>query len=88
MIYYMSGRLSGNFALEPVDLNGLQVNAQAIGFAEDINVPILDDVVWDGIVGLAFANKKLKQMNIKPLFDTIIGNVIKRIIPTKKVRTA
>ena len=78
MIYYMSGRLAGNFASEPVALNGLSVPEQTVGFAENINVPILDDVVWDGIVGLAFQNKKLAKMEISPLFDTIISKFFTR----------
>jgi cathepsin D len=59
MIYYMSGRLAGDFAVETVHLGNLAIANQHVGFAKEINIPILDDVVWDGIVGLAFANKKL-----------------------------
>ena len=75
MIYYMSGRLAGDFAIETVHLNGLTISNQNVGFAKEINIPILDDVVWDGIIGLAFANKKLQNLHIKPLFDTIIGKL-------------
>jgi hypothetical protein len=30
-----------------------------LGIANELDIPILEDVEWDGIIGLAFANKKL-----------------------------
>ena len=47
-----------------------------IGIALDIDIPILEDVIWDGIVGLSFQNRKLKQQNISTFFDQIIGRCI------------
>lgn len=32
----------------------------------------MDEVEWDGILGLAFANHNLKQKNIQPIMDNIM----------------
>jgi len=32
----------------------------------------LDDVTWDGILGLAYANANLKKLGIKTLMDNVI----------------
>merc|ERR1711908_269526 len=40
--------------------------------ADTIDVPLLDEVVWDGIVGLAYPNSKLTKEGVDPLFDNII----------------
>lgn len=46
---------------------------QVIGVASIVNVPLLDEVVWDGILGLAYPNSNLKHQGIKPIFDNIIS---------------
>lgn len=56
----MSGRVQGDFSLLDVTFNNLTIKNQHIGLANQINIPILEDVAWDGIVGLSFANRKLK----------------------------
>ena len=48
-----------------------------MGFAEEIEIPILEDVAWDGILGLAFQNKKLKEQGTKTFVDNLIGKLIK-----------
>ena len=34
---------------------------------------MLDEVVWDGILGLAYPNQNLKNQKILPLFDNIMS---------------
>jgi len=31
-----------------------------IGIADEVEVPLMDDVKWDGILGLAYPNDNLK----------------------------
>jgi hypothetical protein len=38
---------------ETIILGDLVVPNQVIGVANVVNVPLLDEVVWDGILGLA-----------------------------------
>ena len=40
-------------------MGDLKINDVYLGIASEIDIPILEDVEWDGIVGLSFANKKL-----------------------------
>ena len=35
-----------------------------LGIASEIEIPILEDVEWYGILGLSFANKKLQIQKI------------------------
>jgi hypothetical protein len=56
-----------------VEIGGLKLENIYLGIALDIDIPILEDVIWDGIVGLSFQNRKLKQQNIPTLFDQIMG---------------
>jgi len=32
-----------------------------IGIAKEVDIPLLDEVIWDGILGLAYANQNLKN---------------------------
>jgi hypothetical protein len=43
-------------AKETITLGDLTVNNQIIGIATEVEVPLLDEVVWDGILGLAYPN--------------------------------
>lgn len=69
----MSGRVRGDITNLDINLNGMIVKNQHVGLANEVNIPILEDVAWDGIIGLSFANHKLTQQKILPLFDTIIN---------------
>ncbi len=51
--------MQGVMGRETVQFGELVIEGQTIGLAESVNVPILDDVLWDGILGLGFANKNL-----------------------------
>eukprot|EP00917_Polyrhabdina_sp_WS-2016_P024613 GHVP01053188.1.p1 GENE.GHVP01053188.1~~GHVP01053188.1.p1 ORF type:complete len:304 (-),score=54.01 GHVP01053188.1:776-1687(-) len=51
-IEYLSGRLEGFKKALPVFLDeGVSAKSQMVDFATSINIPLLDAVKWDGIVG-------------------------------------
>jgi hypothetical protein len=58
-IQYLSGSVTGKQGYEIINVDGIDVPNQIIGVADVVNIPLLDDVAWDGIIGLAFANHKL-----------------------------
>lgn len=63
---------------ETIILGDLVVPNQIIGVADRVDVPLLDEVTWDGILGLAYPNKNLKSQHIDPLVDNIIKqNILK-----------
>lgn len=77
-IQYLSGKVEGLMATETIGIGDLVVPNQVIGVATEVNIPLLDEVIWDGILGLAYPNKNLKKQGIKPLFDNIISqNILK-----------
>lgn len=55
-IQYLSGKVQGDMARETISLGDLTVPLQIIGIATEVEVPLLDEVVWDGILGLAYPN--------------------------------
>jgi len=72
-IKYLSGAVEGPLATDVVTIgDNLVVKDQVFGMARQIDVPLLDDVVWDGIIGLAYPNEELSQEGIEPLFDNIM----------------
>ena len=77
-IQYLSGKVQGEMAKETIHLGDMDVPSQVIGVAHEVQIPLLDEVIWDGILGLAYPNTNLKRQKIKPLFDTIIAqNLLK-----------
>lgn len=52
-IQYLSGEVSGKMGKESIILGDLVVPNQIIGVADRVDVPLLDEVTWDGILGLA-----------------------------------
>ena len=72
-IQYLSGKVIGEMAKETIHLGDMTVSGQIIGIANEVQIPLLDEVIWDGILGLAYPNANLKRQKIKPLFDTIIS---------------
>lgn len=58
---------------DTITLGDLKINNQVIGVATEVEIPLLDEVVWDGILGLAYPNNNMKKKQIKPLFDNIIS---------------
>ena len=65
---------------ETIIIGDLKVEKQVIGIADEVLIPLLDEVIWDGILGLAYPNANLKKQNIKPIFDNII---IQKILTDK-----
>jgi len=45
--------VSGKMGKETIILGDLVVPNQIIGVADRVDVPLLDEVTWDGILGLA-----------------------------------
>lgn len=78
-IQYLSGKVEGLLARDVVTIGSLQVARQVFGVADVIDVPLLDEVAWDGIVGLAYPNEALADEGVRPLFDSIIdGHLLRR----------
>ena len=42
---------------EDVNIGDIVVKNQIIGIAKEMNIPLLENVIWDGILGLAYTNK-------------------------------
>jgi hypothetical protein len=60
---------------ETVTLGDIQVDGQVVGLGKVVDIELLDDVKWDGILGLAYPNPALTAQGITPIFDTIINSV-------------
>lgn len=43
-----------------------------MGMANQVDIPLLDEVIWDGILGLAYPNSNLKRLGIKTLMENVI----------------
>ena len=55
-----------------IHLGDLEISHQIIGIANEVQIPLLDEVRWDGILGLAYPNSNMRKKQIKPLFDNIM----------------
>jgi len=50
-----------------------------VGIANVVDIELLDDVQWDGILGLAFPSPSLVETGITPFFDSILkSNLLKK----------
>lgn len=68
-------------ANETIYLGPMSIQNQTVGIANEVVIPMLDDVKWDGIVGLSYANQKTKDQKIITFFDNIIQqNILNRNI--------
>ena len=72
-IQYLSGKVEGFMAKDTITIGDLKVTSQVFGMADTIDVPLLDEVVWDGIIGLAYPNQKLNEQGVVPLVDNMMG---------------
>jgi len=72
-IQYLSGKVQGDMCMETIGLGDLIIKDQVIGIAKEVEIPLLDEVIWDGILGLAYPNKNLVSKGIAPIFDNIIN---------------
>uniref|UniRef100_A0A8C9GGI7 Peptidase A1 domain-containing protein n=1 Tax=Piliocolobus tephrosceles TaxID=591936 RepID=A0A8C9GGI7_9PRIM len=69
---YLSGKITGFDGYDTVNLGmDLAIPDTNIAFATYIDIPVLEDFKWDGIVGLGFENEDSKKRGIKPFFDHI-----------------
>lgn len=75
-IQYLSGKVAGDMVYETVKLGDVEVRNQVVGLAKQVDIELLDDVQWDGIMGLAYPNPVLTQQGITPLFDTIVQSKV------------
>jgi hypothetical protein len=71
-IKYLSGSVRGKCVYETVRTGDVTVKRQIVGAADRVDIVLLDDVVWDGILGLAYPNKVLTRKGIVPFFDNVI----------------
>jgi Eukaryotic aspartyl protease len=79
LIQYLSGKVEGDLITEEVRVGDLVVADQQFGAAETIDVPLLDSVHWDGIVGLAYPSSALARTGVTPFFDNVIA---KKLLPS------
>mmetsp|Transcript_31017 Transcript_31017/g.60500 ORF Transcript_31017/g.60500 Transcript_31017/m.60500 type:complete len:489 (+) Transcript_31017:104-1570(+) len=75
-IEYLSGRVEGPFVYETVRLGDIEVRNQIVGVASVIDIALLDDVVWDGILGLAYPSSFLLEKGVTPLFDNMMNQKV------------
>lgn len=74
---YLSGKISGFDGYDTVNLGmDIAIPDTNIGFATYIDIPVLENFKWDGIVGLGFENEDSKKRGIKPFLDHIKDNNI------------
>jgi len=72
-IQYLSGKVQGDMIYDTVKTGDVSVQHQIVGVAKVVDIVLLDDVVWDGILGLAYPNPSLTNQGIIPFFDTVIS---------------
>jgi hypothetical protein len=75
-IQYLSGKIEGFMAKDYVCVGALCVAEQVFGMADTVDVPLLKEVVWDGIIGLAFPNSNLQEQGVVPLMDNMMQSSI------------
>lgn len=73
LIQYLSGKVEGDLVVEDVKVGALTVPGQIVGVAETIDVPLLDEVRWDGILGLAYPSSALAKKGVSPFFDNVMS---------------
>jgi len=78
LIQYLSGKVEGPLGVDDVTVGALTVPNQVFGTADTIDVPLLDEVRWDGILGLAYPNSVLARKGVKPVFDNMMAQRLLR----------
>ena len=61
---YLSGGIHGETGRDIIHFGDLTITNQTIGIANEIQIPLLDEVVWDGIVGLAYPNHNMLRKKV------------------------
>jgi len=75
-IEYISGGVVGKSIKDDIYFDGHKIKNQVIGLAEQLEVPVLRQLTWDGIVGLGFMDDELLSKNITPLFENIVNSSV------------
>jgi len=75
-IEYLSGAVRGQLAYQDIIIGDVHVTNQVVGLANVVDIDLLDDVEWDGIVGFAYPNPQLTQAGALPFFDNIMHQQI------------
>ena len=57
---------------EDMSIGNIKIRHQPIAAADTIKVPILADVVWDGVLGLAYPHEELYKEGVVPVMDSMI----------------
>lgn len=70
----MSGKVQGDMIYETITIGDLTVQNQVIGMANQVDIPLLEDVTWDGILGLAYPNSNLKRLVTHYPFYNFLAN--------------
>lgn len=71
-VEYLSGGFHGYQGQETVTLQpGLRVVNQTVDFATTMTIPLLNDIQWDGIVGLGFRNTEQLSRGTWPVIETM-----------------
>jgi len=73
-IEYLSGKVLGKMVYETVQIGDLPIPNQVVGLADTVDIELMDDVIWDGILGLAYPNPQLSARGVLPLFDNIVNS--------------
>ncbi|GAB5355598.1 hypothetical protein AAMO2058_000219300 [Amorphochlora amoebiformis] len=71
-VKYLSGSVKGRTVRETAKLGQYKVENQVIGVADTVDIKLLDDVMWDGILGLAYPPEDARRDKL-PLFDSLIA---------------
>lgn len=83
-IQYLSGSIQGIQATETLAFgDGFVIPQQTVDFATYIDIPVLSDITWDGIVGLGFQTADQHSKGQLPLVETIRAN---RLLVSKGLR--
>jgi len=72
-ISYISGRVTGPMVHDRVAVGPIVIPDQMVGVARTVDVNLLDDVVWDGIMGLAFPHRSVLARGVIPVFENIMN---------------
>ncbi|KYN99718.1 plasmepsin VII, partial [Plasmodium gaboni] len=71
-IFYLSGKIIAFEGYDTIYIGKkLKVPQTNISFATKVDIPILEEFKWDGIIGLGFENEDSKKRGIKPFLDLL-----------------
>jgi len=72
-IEYLSGAVKGSLVFEKIRFPGnFEVDRQVVGLASTVDIVLLDEVIWDGILGLSYPTPQLIHSGNLPLMDNMI----------------